>query len=236
MRAGVTSHRGLTRCSPSTASTASTPPQPSGAPSNWPISPRTAWSAFRPGPSPCTRRARCSPTSAVSPLRAEYETRPAHSTTSPGNFPTTNGPAPDPNVADAYALGWVIHASTHRLEEGVRGRPRPRRSPSSARTTDRAVMQQLPRIAAGLRAFSPSFPLTQRHAVYVHNLEADLRPIRRYWVGRGSLQVAGSRSSSRKHPATGRPHRAGADVRYAACECVWPVVIERPHGEDCGFR
>jgi hypothetical protein len=69
---------------------------------------------------------------------------------------------------------------------------------------------------AGLRAFSPSFPLTQRHAVYVHNLEADLRPIRRDWVGRSSLKVAGSKSSSRKHPATGRPHRAGADVRYAA--------------------
>ena len=72
------------------------------------------------------------------------------------------------------------------------------------------------RITAGLRAFSPSFPLTQRHAVYLHNLEADLRPIRRDWVGRSSLKVAGSRSSSRKHPATGRPHRAGADVRYAA--------------------
>jgi hypothetical protein len=75
---------------------------------------------------------------------------------------------------------------------------------------------------AGLRAFFPSFPLTQRHAVYVHNLEADLRPIRRDWVGRSSLKVAGSRSSSRKHPATGRPHRAGTDVRYAAEE-----VIER---------
>src|SRR5580704_18441581 len=71
---------------------------------------------------------------------------------------------------------------------------------------------------AGLRAFSPSLPLTQRHAVYLHNLEADLRPIRRDWVGRSSLKVAGSRSSSRKHPATGRPHRAGADVRYAAIE------------------
>jgi hypothetical protein len=52
-------------------------------------------------------------------------------------------------------------------------------------------MQRLPRITAGLRAFSPSFPLTQRHAVYLHNLEADLRPIRRDWVGRSSLKVAG---------------------------------------------
>jgi hypothetical protein len=71
---------------------------------------------------------------------------------------------------------------------------------------------------AGLRAFSPRFPLTQRHAVYLRNLKADLRPIRRDWVGRSSLQVAGSRSSSRKHPATGRPHRTGADVRHAANE------------------
>ena len=31
---------------------------------------------------------------------------------------------------------------------------------------------------AGLRAFFPSFPLTQRHAVCLHNLEADLRPHR----------------------------------------------------------
>ena len=58
---------------------------------------------------------------------------------------------------------------------------------------------RLPRIAAGLGAFSPGFPLTQRHAVYLHILEADLGPIRRDWVGRSSLQVAGSRSSSRKH-------------------------------------
>src|SRR6185437_7492648 len=72
------SHRNLTRYSPSTASTASTPPQPSGARSNWLTSPQTAWSAFRPGPSPCTRPGRCSPTSAASPARAANETRPAH--------------------------------------------------------------------------------------------------------------------------------------------------------------
>ena len=60
-----------------------------------------------------------------------------------------------------------------------------------------------PRRTAGLRAFSPSFPLTQRHAVYVHNLEAGLRPMRRDWVGGGSLQVAGSRSCSREAPGHG---------------------------------
>jgi hypothetical protein len=84
------------------------------------------------------------------------------------------------------------------------------------------IAPRYPIRSAGLRAFSPSFPLTQRHAVYVHNLEADLRPIRRDWVGRSSLKVAGSRSSSRKHPATGRPHRAAADARYAAEADVHP--------------
>src|ERR1700722_10038609 len=46
---------------------------------------------------------------------------------------------------------------------------------------------QVPRRTAGLRAFSLRFPLTQRHAVYLHDLEADLRPIRRDWVGRSAL-------------------------------------------------
>jgi SAM-dependent methyltransferase len=62
-------------------------------------------------------------------------------------------------------------------------------------------------------------------------LEADLRPIRRDWVGRSSLKVAGSKSSSRKHPATGRPHRAGADVRYAAEAGIvrtGPQCIDQP--------
>jgi hypothetical protein len=77
-RAGASSHRSLTRCSPSTTSKASTPPQPSGARSNWLTSPRTAWSAFRPGPSPCTRAARCSPNSAVSPAPGADETHIMH--------------------------------------------------------------------------------------------------------------------------------------------------------------
>jgi hypothetical protein len=77
------------------------------------------------------------------------------------------------------------------------------RSSGSARHRVATLATRLPTITAGLRAFSPSFPLTQRHAVYVHDLEADLRPIRRDWVGRSSLQVAGSRSFSRMHPGHG---------------------------------
>jgi len=77
-----------------------------------------------------------------------------------------------------------------------------RRSPRSVAVDEIQQEVGLPHVTAGLRAFSPSFPLTQRHAVYVHNLEVDLRPIRRDWVGRSSLKVAGSRSSSRKHPVS----------------------------------
>ena len=60
-----------------------------------------------------------------------------------------------------------------------------RRMPYSAQTTqvwecpNSASYVNEPHVTAGLRAFSPSFPLTQRHAVYLHILEADLRPIRR---------------------------------------------------------
>ena len=76
---------------------------------------------------------------------------------------------------------WAMRAAGHRL-------------PGSAWRRAAIFATRLPTISAGLRAFSPRFPLTQRHAVYLHNLEADLRPIRRDWVGQSSLQVPGSRS------------------------------------------
>jgi hypothetical protein len=56
-------------------------------------------------------------------------------------------------------------------------RPAACRSPRSVPDPKAASKASWPRRTAGLRAFSPCFPLTQRNAVYLHNLEADLRPI-----------------------------------------------------------
>ena len=107
-----------------------------------------------------------------------------------------------------------------------------------------------PELAAiGLPVFSYGsvLPELPAHTASYHlssYLEADLRPIRRDWVGRSSLQVAGSRSSSRKHPATRRSHRAGADVRYAvedvsaeaACENVHNALPRKRHARGCKYR
>lgn len=69
-------------------------------------------------------------------------------------------------------------ANSHRHDThecALRGRPSPRRTPVPAQVTTPLWCPRLPTISAGPRGFSWTVPVTQRHVVDRHHLEANLR-------------------------------------------------------------